>query len=262
MNERDLYSILGVLPDAEEVVIKAAYRALAQRYHPDKWKGNAAEAHQRMVLLNQAYAVLSDPSKRSAYDATRKPSNRAQFEPDDEEDRGQAFDSALGELEERWNTACAIFPDLVEHRARLAKISTTLAFAYVTTLLDSKLFTHRGAMASHVEQVFLERYFGINPKILDYGRSLIFAGHKAAAKALNNLVDVMGSNVDADLMIGRIDKQFGFDVIRQREINRLNEVERESERESEREFEEWKNNFFYWIFIFLVVTAVFIIRAV
>jgi DnaJ-class molecular chaperone len=45
---KNLYKILGVLDDAEEVVIRAAYKALAQRYHPDKWQGSPEEAHKKM----------------------------------------------------------------------------------------------------------------------------------------------------------------------------------------------------------------------
>ena len=36
---KDYYLILGVLPDAQDVVIKAAYKALVQRYHPDRFQG-------------------------------------------------------------------------------------------------------------------------------------------------------------------------------------------------------------------------------
>ena len=38
---KDYYRTLGVLDDAEDIIIRAAYKALAQRYHPDKWKGDA-----------------------------------------------------------------------------------------------------------------------------------------------------------------------------------------------------------------------------
>ena len=41
---KDYYAILGVTPQAEDVVIKAAYRALAQRYHPDRFVGSPEEA--------------------------------------------------------------------------------------------------------------------------------------------------------------------------------------------------------------------------
>ena len=58
MSSDDLYSVLGVLPDAEDIVITAAYRALAQRYHPDRWGGDPAIAHKRMSAINAAYKTL------------------------------------------------------------------------------------------------------------------------------------------------------------------------------------------------------------
>ena len=39
-NEKTYYQTLGVTPDAEDIVIRAAYKALSQRYHPDKFKGS------------------------------------------------------------------------------------------------------------------------------------------------------------------------------------------------------------------------------
>ena len=69
--ENDYYRVLGVLDDAEDIVIRAAYRALAQRYHPDKWQGDQAEATRRMAEINAAYAVLSSSVQRHAYDLTR-----------------------------------------------------------------------------------------------------------------------------------------------------------------------------------------------
>jgi curved DNA-binding protein CbpA len=65
----DLYSELGVTPQAEPEVIRAAYRALVLRYHPDRQLG--ASGHDKMVRLNHAYSVLSQPDRRRAYDASR-----------------------------------------------------------------------------------------------------------------------------------------------------------------------------------------------
>jgi len=62
-----LYEILEVSPTARPAVIKAAYRCLAQEYHPDKNHGDA-EAASRMALINHAYAVLIDPLQRIRYD--------------------------------------------------------------------------------------------------------------------------------------------------------------------------------------------------
>ena len=69
----DWYAVLGVSPEAEDVVIKAAYRALSQRYHPDKVNpGDRDEATRRMAMINRAYEILGDPAHRTAYDAERK----------------------------------------------------------------------------------------------------------------------------------------------------------------------------------------------
>lgn len=61
------YETLEVSPRASDVVIRAAYRCLVQHHHPDK-NPDAVGAGQRLVLINEAYAVLSDAAKRVAYD--------------------------------------------------------------------------------------------------------------------------------------------------------------------------------------------------
>lgn len=68
MAQQDYYQILGVAKDAETKTIKDAYRDLAFKYHPDRNKEDT-EAVDRMKAVNEAYAVLSNPEKRRAYDA-------------------------------------------------------------------------------------------------------------------------------------------------------------------------------------------------
>ncbi len=67
--EVTLYDVLEVSPQASALVIKAAYRCLAQANHPDKNAGSAA-ASVRLAQINHAYAVLSDPDQRRGYDQT------------------------------------------------------------------------------------------------------------------------------------------------------------------------------------------------
>jgi DnaJ-class molecular chaperone len=64
---RDYYEVLGVPRTADEQQIKAAFRRLAMRYHPDRNPGDPSAA-ERFKEINEAYAVLSDPEKRRQYD--------------------------------------------------------------------------------------------------------------------------------------------------------------------------------------------------
>lgn len=67
MAERDYYEILGLKKGASPDEIKKAFRKLAVKYHPDKNAGDK-KAEDRFKEINEAYAVLSDPQKKSQYD--------------------------------------------------------------------------------------------------------------------------------------------------------------------------------------------------
>lgn len=203
---KDYYAILGLMPDAEDVVITAAYRVLISRYHPDKWKGDPAVAHQKSVELNEAYAVLSDTEKRRQYDTARA-SKSATFDEFQEDDD---VDDALSELEARWQVAVDVFPDLADLRKRLAKTAHRLAFAFVIHILVAKQFANRMEIANKMEEVFLKRYFGSKSEIIYFARQLINLGHKDAVRELNKLVDVLGDQIDSKLIIDRVEKKFSL----------------------------------------------------
>ena len=69
--EKDYYAILGVTRRAEIEVIKAAYKALSLKYHPDTSAMEFGAANQISIELNEAYAVLKDQEKRERYDQLR-----------------------------------------------------------------------------------------------------------------------------------------------------------------------------------------------
>lgn len=60
----DAYKLLQVDPQADDIVVEAAFRALARRYHPDNHGGDS----QRMADINKAYDLLRTPVRRRRYD--------------------------------------------------------------------------------------------------------------------------------------------------------------------------------------------------
>ena len=67
MAKRDFYEVLGVSRDADEDVLKKAYRKLAMKYHPDRTQGDK-DGEEKFKEAKLAYETLSDPQKRAAYD--------------------------------------------------------------------------------------------------------------------------------------------------------------------------------------------------
>lgn len=65
ISDFDLYDLLGVDSSSDQADIKLAYRTLQKRCHPDI---AGAAGHDMAIVLNEAYALLSDPNTRFLYD--------------------------------------------------------------------------------------------------------------------------------------------------------------------------------------------------
>jgi curved DNA-binding protein CbpA len=83
--KQDYYEVLGVDKDASEAEIKRAHKKLALKWHPDKNPDKKEQAQRHFILIQQAYEVLSDSSKRKRYD------NQKSFF---SEDSGEQWDGA------------------------------------------------------------------------------------------------------------------------------------------------------------------------
>jgi curved DNA-binding protein CbpA len=71
----DPYRVLQVLPDADQEVVRAAYRALALKYHPDR--DPSPSAARRMAQLNEAFALVRDAKSRTKLERDR---TRAEYD--------------------------------------------------------------------------------------------------------------------------------------------------------------------------------------
>ena len=133
---KDYYRTLGIIDDAEDIIIRAAYKALAQRYHPDKWSGDPIDANKKMAEINEAYEVLSDKLKRSQYDKSFF-QFRAKNESVEENDKESNF---ISEKDEAWLFAIDFFPIINNEYLELEKISKILANTFKASLISSQEF--------------------------------------------------------------------------------------------------------------------------
>lgn len=72
MSKKNYYEVLGVAETSSQDDIKKAYRKLAVQFHPDKNPTNKKAAETRFKEISEAYYVLSDVSRRTQYDQTRR----------------------------------------------------------------------------------------------------------------------------------------------------------------------------------------------
>lgn len=198
----DYYKILGLIPNAEPAVIKAAYKALVSIYHPDRNNDQSSTA--KIKDINAAYEILSNPIKKSEYDS--------QIETDKNNASTSAFSTSTpfysDPLEKDWDIACDFYPDLKEQYTNLAKISWSLAFAFKLQLLDSKNFKKSLPISQSLKFNYLSKYFGNDKDVINYAELLIINREIDAALHLNSIVKVMGNSVTKYNAENKINKKY------------------------------------------------------
>lgn len=160
MEFRDYYKVMGVERDATQDEIKRSYRKLARKYHPDVSKESDAE--QRFKEVGEAYAVLKDPEKRTAYDQLGADWKKGQdFQPPPNWDQGFEFhggDSGGGGGEDFSDFFETLFGrgdfrggfTRADHRPFTARGEDTFA-RIVVDLEDSYLGATRSVTLKHTE---------------------------------------------------------------------------------------------------------------
>lgn len=218
INGKTFYQMLGVLPDAENIVIRAAYKSLSQKYHPDKWRGDPKVANERMSELNRAYEIVSNEITRKLYDDELKSLNK-ESEFSSNTDQDDQFQEYYDQSDKNWGLAKEYFPQIEQFFLKLKKINSGLAFAYRETLLDKKAFSSAEIIYHQLKSSFLKRYFGENKQIQEYAELLIQSNQKNAALELNEAVQVLGDSVNPKILIKKIGDKFPQSRVRTPEID-------------------------------------------
>jgi curved DNA-binding protein CbpA len=200
-NKKNYYRILGVLQDAEDIVIRAAYKALAQKYHPDKFQGDAKHAKQRMQEINEAYSILSDAIERKKYDSERE-------KPEYGDESTEETDDLLHTLDKDWAEAAEYFPDLIGSAHRLSRYSSQLEFTFMVMVIEKRDFNNRLELEKILKESYLNKYFGTNNEIHKFAETLFSQNRRDVLQKLNRAVNLLGNDVAPDLIIDKIKKDF------------------------------------------------------
>ncbi|WP_310462914.1 J domain-containing protein [Sphaerotilus sp.] len=193
----DHYQTLGLARHAEAAVVKAAYRAMASLYHPDR--NPAPDAIDRIQRINAAHDVLSDPVHRHAYDATlageRPPAPPHHHDGPDP-------------LAERWQIAVGFFPEIRQHHARLERLSAHMGDEFRLHLLQHQHYADATDLADRLRTEFLSRHFGTDEALLAYAEQLLLAREIDAARFVSQIVSVLGRSVTADSVREKIAQRY------------------------------------------------------
>ena len=143
----DLYSILGVLHSADTEIIKAVFRTLAKRYHPDRFSDPAAadQGKEHFIKIQKAYEILINPETRAQYDReyNEDRGDRGEFRADagpDEARDDNSEDFGDAELAADWATAIEYFPEVEKIRKELARLYRDLSVLFKLALIERKSF--------------------------------------------------------------------------------------------------------------------------
>jgi curved DNA-binding protein CbpA len=205
----DYYKVLGILPTATDDVVRAVYRALAKKHHPDT--GGDAE---RFREISEAYSVLTDPVKRRSFDR----SHEIYFSP--ETDIGETDE----ELEREWSEAIERAPEIEFLHWELKRYSNSMALNFRTKLLKDKDYGEASQLFGRLERQYFTTYFGDSDAIHRFVKFLLIEGLREPAKELNKVIKVYGKSLNIEAEITEICKK--YDLI----YYKMNEITHDEER--------------------------------
>lgn len=196
MMKGELYKTLGLSPEADAAAVKAAYRKLALKYHPDRNNGND-DACKHFQEIGRAYSVLGDAKLRAIYDRTGQvpedgPAGRSQadwldyFRSMYEQVSMQALDDFRRQYRESAEELEDVLAAYMRHKGNLLAVVDDVFFAGID---DIERFNHIISRAISKSIVPSHPAFekGVDPKALARHRSRAAKEAKQAAKTQNTM---------------------------------------------------------------------------
>jgi hypothetical protein len=179
---RTYYDVLGVAADTPDVVIKAAFRALAKDFHPDRAQAEAGDTD-KFIEIQTAYSVLSKPQSRSEYDAELR---EASFIHSSLAETGGETPGTLVPRPSQSNPYNA--GDIERIGARLGLYSEAMAHSFHEACLRGECGDDPWQFAEDMEKSFFQQYFSDDADVQALAKLLLLGSHTGAALTLNQLI--------------------------------------------------------------------------
>ncbi len=177
---KDYFAVLGLSPHADPDVVKAAYRALAKKYHPDRQAGSGGAVRDKFHELQEAYELLRDEQQRRHYIGLRERAEQRR--------RAAAAHHArpvmLLRLDDRWEHLVREFPSTGRDHARFCLISPRLGQQFKLTILGTENPASFACIAARMERRFYWRHFSCHCDLHILARKL---AHRRRRHALREL---------------------------------------------------------------------------
>ena len=187
---KNYYHILGLSLESspEKQLIEAAYKALVKLYHPDVYKGDKKSLSRKIREINESYETLSNEEKK-VYDEKLKNYHMSKsFDYSDQEfeEIKDIFNKKY--IDEDWEIALLVYPELEIKKKKLSKYSQKAKFSIPILFARNKEFYKFEIITERFINAFLERKFGTSTKIKLFSKILIENGFRKNAIYLNKLI--------------------------------------------------------------------------
>jgi curved DNA-binding protein CbpA len=208
--DTDYYGVLGVVPEADQEAIKAVYRALSKKFHPDGGYYPKKDAEARFHLLTEAYSTIGDPQRRNEYDRLR--SNRAKQRLRlQAESVSNASDGFSPEENRAWKIVGDYYPEIVKEFEAIVNLSPALGIVFRVMLQETRGYADYDKLSAMLVESYLRAYFGENPEIQQFGKWCLSNGHSNAAIELNRTIAALGSYPPTTSVIHNITKKYSLE---------------------------------------------------
>ena len=177
---KDYFAVLGLSPHADPDVVKAAYRALAKKYHPDRQPDGETAVRDKFHELQEAYELLRDEQQRRHYISLRERAEQRHKEAA----AHHARPVMLLRLDDRWEHLVREFPDTARDHARFCMISPRLGQQFKLTILGTGNPASFARIAARMERRFYRQHFSYHRDLHTLARKL---AHRRRRHALREL---------------------------------------------------------------------------